>query len=210
MIFAFPAALGLAVVALRLLLARRKAPAAGAAPSSTQVPAGGARLRWWPVAPACAAVQLYLMLGRGVDPSAPWRTALLWGTYAVLAAVMLINLRRRWMWLFAAGLLLNAIVMAANGGLMPVSPETLVRAGNGHVLARLAVGQPLPRSKDVILPAEDTRLAFLSDVLVLPGQPGSFSPGDAFIAVGIFLVLQASAAQELAAASGRHLRAAAS
>jgi len=68
--------------------------------------------------------------------------------------------------------------MVANGGLMPVSPQTLARSGNGHVLQRIAVGQPLPRSKDIILPPEQTRLALLSDWLTVPWRRGSFSPGD--------------------------------
>ena len=111
----------------------------------------------------------------------------------------LANLRRRWMPVLATGLLMNLVVMAANGGLMPVSPETLARSGNGHVLQRVGPGQPLPRSKDIILPVEQTRLAFLSDVLVLPGRPGSFSPGDVLIASGAFLVLQAAVAAPRAA-----------
>jgi hypothetical protein len=181
---------GLALACVRLLAAR--GPISGRA-------AGIATLRWWPLAAACVALQWYLALGPGLEWPAPWRAATILATQAAVTAVALANLRLRWMSVLAAGLLMNLVVMAANGGLMPVSPETLARSGNGHVLQRVGPGQPLPRSKDVILPVEQTRLALLSDVLVLPGRPGSFSPGDVLIAAGAFLVLQAAVAAPRAA-----------
>lgn len=149
-------------------------------------------LRWWPVAVGCLVLQLYVVLAGGNAVPPALRTAVIWGSHAVLTAVALANLRYRWLGVVAFGLLLNVLVMGANGGLMPVSPESLVRGGLGRVLDRVEVGQPLPRSKDVLLPVEETRLAFLSDTLVVPWRRGSFSVGDVFIAVGVFLVLQGS------------------
>ena len=94
-------------------------------------------------------------------------------------------------WLLA-GMALNFAVMAANGGLMPVSPETLVRGGHGHLLARTAIGGPLPSSKDVVLLPEQTQLELLSDRIVVPFWRGSFSLGDGLIAAGIVFALYAA------------------
>jgi hypothetical protein len=168
---------------LRLLAARRGLNAAALSIEP---------LRWWPMAAGCVALQLCVVPAGGDALPPGVRTAVIWGSHAVLTAVALANLRVRWLGVVAAGLVLNLLVMGVNGGLMPVSPETLVRGGRGQVLERVAVGQPLPRSKDVILPVEQTRLAFLSDTLVVPWRRGSFSVGDVFIAVGVFLVLQGS------------------
>jgi hypothetical protein len=156
-------------------------------------------LRWWEIAVACLALRFYFTLGPGLGWDSHVRTGLLLGTHLVIALVAAANLRRPWragMAMALAGMLLNILVMATNGGLMPVSPETLVQVGNGHVLQRVSAGQALPRSKDVILPWEETRFAVLSDWLIIPGWRGSFSPGDFVVAAGIFLVMQAAVAME--------------
>jgi hypothetical protein len=156
-------------------------------------------VRWWQVAAACFALQLFLTLGPGWAWDARLRTGLILATHVVVVVVAAVNVRRPWragMAIALAGLLLNLAVMVANGGLMPVSPQTLARPGNGYVLQRLSVGQPLPHSKDVILAPEQTRLALLSDWLTVPWRRGSFSPGDVLIAVGAFVVLQAAVSKE--------------
>src|SRR5438128_404611 len=101
MIFAVPAALGLALAMLRVLLGRGSGVAAVGSRSDARPRSGGVLLRGGLIALACAALQLYLTLGRGMDLPPPWRTGLLWGTYAALAGVVAANLHVRWMGLVA-------------------------------------------------------------------------------------------------------------
>jgi len=149
-------------------------------------------LRWWWLALAGFALQLALTLTPGPGWDSPWRIGLLVAAQVLVAAVVAANRHLRWIWIVLAGVLLNTLVMVANGGLMPISPETLQHSGNAHVLARVPVGAPLPRSKDIILPEEQIRLAFLADRISMPGRPGSFSAGDVLIAGGMVLVLAAA------------------
>jgi hypothetical protein len=91
------------------------------------------------------------------------------------------------------GVVCNLLVILANGGLMPITPETLVRINSGSTLDRWTLGYHYDNSKDVILLRPDTALWVLSDILVLPPPfpwPTAFSAGDLMIAVGIVVLLQ--------------------
>jgi hypothetical protein len=91
------------------------------------------------------------------------------------------------------GIVLNFLVIVANGGFMPVAPQTLIRVGHTHLVAAFESGARVARSKDVLLWPEQTRLWFLSDIFVIPERyplAGSFSLGDIFIALGVFVLLQ--------------------
>ncbi len=85
-------------------------------------------------------------------------------------------------WLVTAGGALNLIVIAANGGRMPVAPElagTLVQRGH--------LGQ-------YTLMTPDTHLNWLADWIATPGPlgrvfPEAYSPGDLLVALGIFVVV---------------------
>ncbi len=173
---------GLAIGAVRVIAARS---------GRSQVPAIPP-LRWWWLALVGLAVQLALTLAPGPGWASPWRIGLLLAAQVLVAAVVAANLYLRWMWVVLVGVALNILVMVANGGLMPISPQTLQHSGNAHVLARVPVGAPLPRSKDVILPEEQIHLAPLADRISMPGRPGSFSAGDVLIALGVALVLAAA------------------
>uniref|UniRef100_A0A7C5VIW9 DUF5317 domain-containing protein n=1 Tax=Thermus caliditerrae TaxID=1330700 RepID=A0A7C5VIW9_9DEIN len=76
---------------------------------------------------------------------------------------------------------MNALVIFANGGHMPVDPAVLERAGLGHLREALA------RAEDGlhVLAGEGTRLLFLGDWIPLPGRV--VSPGDLLLVLGIFL-----------------------
>jgi hypothetical protein len=96
------------------------------------------------------------------------------------------------MWLIGAGVAANWLVMAVNGGYMPVTYEALVAAGKGHLIANATPGTLVFGSKDILLPTAETRLPFLSDIFVIPPPfpvPSVFSLGDALIAVGMFRLL---------------------
>jgi len=87
------------------------------------------------------------------------------------------------------GLILNLAVIAFNGGLMPISPETLTRLVPSVPAKSWVVGSRSTSGKDIILLAADTRLWWLSDRLILPSWMPylvAFSIGDVFIAAGAF------------------------
>jgi hypothetical protein len=104
------------------------------------------------------------------------------------------NRRLAGVWLLALGLGLNLLVMALNGGFMPISPQTasrLVPADAQAALAALASGTRFGLKDILLLPAQ-TRLAWLSDWLLLPrGFPYqvAFSLGDVSIALGAFWLM---------------------
>ncbi|MBI4672484.1 MAG: DUF5317 domain-containing protein [Chloroflexi bacterium] len=117
------------------------------------------------------------------------RTPALYFSYVLLAAFVWQNRQLRGMWLVAAGLGANALVIAANGGYMPVTYEAVVAAGKAHLVASSAAGALVFGSKDVLLPASQTTLWLLSDIFVIPPPfpvPSVFSLGDALLALGMF------------------------
>jgi hypothetical protein len=139
--------------------------------------------------PIALAAGVYITFGIGLH--APWWVLLLHlGAYALLAVVVIANRRVRGVPIIAVGLALNALVVGVNGGLMPQSPQTIHVK---HPDETFTAGQHLPRTKDVVLPRESTRLWWLSDVLVTPeGLPdrGVMSVGDVVLAVGLGWCIQ--------------------
>ena len=124
-----------------------------------------------------------------------------WGAAGLLVSLGLyllfcwLNRRIPGIALLAAGLISNLLVMAANGGFMPISPETASRLVPENILASLEPGSRFGW-KDILLLPEATRLFFLSDCLLLPqGFPYqvAFSPGDILIAGGAFWLMAAGA-----------------
>ncbi len=117
-----------------------------------------------------AQIAIFSRLGAGLGEGA--RAQLHLWSYALLLLFALANLRTRPFLLVFAGLLLNAIAIAANGGRMPLSPTAARAAGidpGGNVSA------------------EADRLWFLGDVFALPRQvplANTFSLGDLLIGLG--------------------------
>ncbi len=139
------------------------------------------------VAFAIQLVLLYFPLPTAVTG---WlRLPALFLSYALLAVFVWQNRRLRGMWLLAAGLAANALVIAANGGYMPVTSEAVIAAGKAHLVSNAAPGALIFGSKNILLPAAQTNLWLLSDIFVLPPPfpvPSVFSLGDALIALGMF------------------------
>ncbi len=83
---------------------------------------------------------------------------------------------------------MNFLVIAANGGRMPVSKEALLTAGQRGLLDFLRQDTSL----DHVLLNESTRLPLLGDILALPEffpRAAAFSLGDAFMMVGIVILV---------------------
>ncbi|HEY83799.1 MAG TPA: DUF5317 domain-containing protein [Chloroflexi bacterium] len=78
---------------------------------------------------------------------------------------------------------MNLVVMAANGGWMPVTPETSSFIHPERVVE--ARTRP-PSSKNLVLARSETRLWILSDIirLTLPWQRTAISIGDALLIAG--------------------------
>jgi hypothetical protein len=89
------------------------------------------------------------------------------------------------------GLVLNLLVISANGGWMPISPQTASHLPGGAEARELPAGTRFGE-KDILLDTASTRLEFLADRFLLPAwlhYATAFSAGDAFVAVGAFWLL---------------------
>jgi hypothetical protein len=105
-------------------------------------------------------------------------------SYLLLGWVLWLNRRLPGIPWLAAGVFLNGLAIVANGGWMPIAPQTVVALGGGA----WPLGTHHGTSKDVVLPLGVTRLWFLSDIFVIPKPfpwPTAFSIGDILIAVGV-------------------------
>lgn len=90
--------------------------------------------------------------------------------------------------LFALGIILNTTVMIANGGLMPVTPETYqALQPNGAVEPQ----DKTPDSKGILLPRSETKLWFLSDIIqvFILGRRSAVSVGDLLLILGVAQLL---------------------
>lgn len=115
------------------------------------------------------------------------RVGILLVTYGGLIGFLLLNRGLPGAGYLLVGAILNAAVMAANGGYMPITPEALARSGHEGQIVERQGALFVYGSKDVVLEAEDTRLWFLSDVFGIPEDlpfSATFSLGDVLIGVG--------------------------
>jgi len=89
------------------------------------------------------------------------------------------------------GLLLNFVVIVANGGWMPISPQTANLLAGKDVLQFMNAGSRFGE-KDILLPLQNIRLEFLADRFLLPAwfpYKVAFSLGDVLVSIGAFWLL---------------------
>jgi hypothetical protein len=147
------------------------------------------KVAWWQAAPVALGLQLLAIYGLpGLDRAA--LVAVLVGSQLALLVVALRNWRTFGVAVAGLGVAMNLAVMVANGGLMPISPETLAASGRTGSW-RIGDGSPgthLALSKDVIVPVAETRLELLADRFhagVSKRLDVVFSLGDVVLLVGV-------------------------
>jgi hypothetical protein len=138
------------------------------------------RLHWWGVAVLGLALQGIPLTG-GI--SRPLGSAVIVASYGLLVAFAFVNRRLPALWLVMAGLILNLVVIGANGG-MPVSAGALEAAGSG---AEGLIGADAPKHH---LMGPRDRLTPLGDVIGIPPPIGAvISVGDVFLYAGIAVLV---------------------
>jgi len=135
-------------------------------------------------------IVIYLPVTHGLFPD--WLTAgLLLTSQIMLLAFVWINRRIAGMSILLCGVALNLSVMTANGGYMPISPQTASRLVSEDLLRDAQSGSRFG-AKDILLPPQDTRFEWLADRFLPPiwsPYQVAFSLGDIFIALGVFWLL---------------------
>ena len=133
---------------------------------------------------------IYLWKTRAIIPDKITALCLIASQLTLLAFVWL-KRRLPGMPILLIGLMFNLIVMAVNGGFMPISPQVAERLIGEANVSKLVLGNRFG-FKDILLPANETRLELLADRFLPPsGFPYqvAFSLGDIFITFGAFWVL---------------------
>jgi len=102
-----------------------------------------------------------------------------------------INRRLPGMPILIAGLLLNFVAIVANGGWMPITPQTANVLAGKDVLQFMNLGSRFGE-KDILLLAQNIHLEFLADRFLPPAwfpYKVAFSLGDILISLGAFWLL---------------------
>lgn len=108
-------------------------------------------------------------------------------SYLLMIVCIGLNIKKSSMKLFFIGIILNCMVIFANGGQMPVSING-IKGINTKV--ELPLGSFDIKHQPV---SQDTKLVYLSDIILIPKPyplPKILSIGDVFLMMGLFLFLQ--------------------
>jgi hypothetical protein len=139
---------------------------------------------WWLVIIVISLFALQATLVLYLPGQSSWQMVLLIASQFALLGVVLLNHFVPGAKLFALGIALNLLVMVANGGWMPVTPETYQFV---HPERIVTLYTKPASSKNIILPRAETKLWYLSDVirLPLPGRRTAVSLGDVLLIGGV-------------------------
>lgn len=149
---------------------------------------GAIRLRWLLLPPAAYVTQFLAFTCFG-ETTAPYALWIQLGSVGLLLAFLLANHRYRSLLIVAAGTTLNLLVIASNGGYMPVRITDVARAGFPDMAAHLAAEGHFQKSMPL---DEHTHAPWLADILYipLPGPDRILSVGDVLVGAGTFLFVQ--------------------
>lgn len=143
--------------------------------------------------PTALAVQLAAIYAPGTLGRVP-ASLVAWVLPLSLLAFLvfcLLNWRIPGMPVLMIGLALNLAVITANGGWMPISPETASQLPGGAPPEAAVPGTRVAQ-KDILMRTGETRLELLADRYLLPdwlGYRAAMSLGDMFVAAGAFWLL---------------------
>lgn len=118
-----------------------------------------------------------------------------------------VNLDVPGFWALGLGLGANLAVILANGGWMPISPETAALMYPDVPQEFWASGERFGNSKDLLITVQDMRLGWLSDRFITPDwfpRRVAFSPGDIMIAIGAIWLLTAGGEEPPHTESNNH------
>jgi hypothetical protein len=150
------------------------------------------RLAWLvPVAFLPQWLTFYLPATRKLIPDGLAAAALI-SSQILLLIFAWFNRNQAGFWALGLGLTLNLLVIALNGGLMPISPDIVARLAPEAPPGAWQIGRRLGTGKDIVLPVPTTQLWWLSDRFLLPWwfpYRAAFSLGDVLIAVGALWLL---------------------
>jgi len=107
---------------------------------------------------------------------------------AVLMFALYANRRYFGVRVMIGGAIMNFVAIAANGGLMPVTPEARVLA-QMRTIGQSVMGGVLPEGSGILLPVGQTRLRFFTDIIPVPAVHGVFSTGDVVMYVGALVLI---------------------
>ena len=115
------------------------------------------------------------------------------GTQAGLMLLALINYRLPGAKLFILGIFLNILVMTANGGWMPLTPQMYQFVYPDRTIT---AGDKPFGSKNIIRPRAETNLPFLADIIpvTLPWRRTVMSAGDVVMMIAVARFILASTA----------------
>lgn len=120
-----------------------------------------------------------------------WAAILLTASQLLLLGFAWLNRKLPGMLILLIGAALNFAVMTANGGFMPISPQTASRFLTREELNEISLGERIG-IKDILLEPQDTRFEILADRFLSPAWSTyqvAFSLGDVFLAAGVFWLL---------------------